>query len=101
MAESNGGNRLDDHEQRLARLEAARRELEDSFIVMTHLETKAAARIREHAEFIAAHEAAIAKQEAATAKQVERTSVLDERVDKLVLAIGKLISRIPPSGFSQ
>ena len=59
MAEFNGGNRLDDHEQRRARLEAARRELEDSFIVMTHLETKAAARVKEHAEFIAAHEAAM------------------------------------------
>jgi hypothetical protein len=50
MAEFDGGSRLDDHEQRLAKLEAARRELEDSFIVMSHLETKAAARIREHAE---------------------------------------------------
>ena len=54
---------------------------------MTHLETKAAARVNEHAEFIAAHEAAIAKQEASMAKQTERNSVLDERVDKLVLAI--------------
>jgi hypothetical protein len=51
MAELNGG---------IARLEAARRELEDSFIVMTHLETKAAARVKEHAEFIAAHEARFA-----------------------------------------
>ena len=56
MAEGNGTNRLDDHEQRLTKLQAARRELEDSFIVMTHLETKAAARIKEHAEFIAGHE---------------------------------------------
>jgi hypothetical protein len=29
-----------DHEERITRLEAARRELEDAFIVMTHLETK-------------------------------------------------------------
>jgi chromosome segregation ATPase len=93
MNESNGGNRLDDHEQRLAKLEAARKELEDSFTVMTHLETKAAARLKEHAEFIAAHKAAIAK-------QVERASILDERVDKLVLAIGDLISRIPPSALA-
>jgi len=62
MAESNTGNRLDDHEQRLARPEAARHELEDSFVVVTHLETKAAARVKEHAEFIAAHEAAVTKQ---------------------------------------
>jgi len=49
MAELNGGDRL-------TRLEAARKELKDSFIVMAHLETKSAARIREHAEFIARHE---------------------------------------------
>jgi hypothetical protein len=59
MSETNGGNRLNDHEERLANLEAARRELEDSFIVMTHLETKAAARVKEHAEFIAGHQQAI------------------------------------------
>ena len=41
MAESKGTNRFNDHEQRLAKLEAARKELEDSFIVMAHLETKA------------------------------------------------------------
>ncbi len=94
MVESNGGNKPDDHEQRLARLKTVRRELEHSLVVMTHLETKAAARVKDHAEFIAAQEAAIAK-------QVERTSVLDERVDKLVLAIGELISRIPPSPLSR
>ncbi len=56
MAEN---ERLDDHKLRLTRLEAARKELEDSFIVMTHLETKAAARVKEHAEFIAGQEASM------------------------------------------
>jgi hypothetical protein len=59
MAESNGGGRLNDHEERLVRLEAARKELEESFIVMAHLETKSAARVKEHAEFIARHEQVI------------------------------------------
>jgi hypothetical protein len=63
MAE-NGSGRPDDHEQRLAKLEAARRELEDSLIVMTHLETKAAARVREHAEFIPGHQQAIQEMDA-------------------------------------
>src|SRR5208283_2786773 len=40
MAEPTGDGKLNDHEGRKARLEAARKELEDSFIVMTHLETK-------------------------------------------------------------
>ena len=53
MAESNGGGRIDDHEERIKKLEAARREMEDTMIVMAHLESKAAARIKEHAEFIA------------------------------------------------
>jgi hypothetical protein len=30
----------DNHEERIGKLEAARKELEDSFLVMTHLETK-------------------------------------------------------------
>ena len=59
MAEPNGDSRLNDHLERKARLEAARRELEDSFIVMAHLETKSAARVKEHAEFIACHEQVI------------------------------------------
>jgi hypothetical protein len=31
---------MNDHEERIKKLEAARKELEDAFIVMTHLETK-------------------------------------------------------------
>jgi hypothetical protein len=101
MAEFNGGNRLDDHEQRLARLEAARKELEDSFIVMTHLETKAAARVKEHAEFIASLEAGMKSHELRFAKQEEASALLGRRIDQLVLAIGDLISRIPPSALAQ
>ena len=59
MAEANGDRKLNDHEERIARLEAARRELEDSLIVMAHLEIKSAARVKEHAEFIAHHEQVI------------------------------------------
>jgi hypothetical protein len=49
MAEANGSGRLDDHEQRLRKLEAARREMEDTLIVMGH-----AALWKEHAEFLVA-----------------------------------------------
>ncbi len=76
MAESNGTNRLDDHEQRLAKLEAARKELEDSFIVMAHLETKAAARVKEHAEFIAGHQQAIQE--------------IDAKLNALIDIVGKM-----------
>lgn len=45
-----------DMEERVSRLEAARKEMEDALVVMAHLESKSAARIKEHAEFIARHE---------------------------------------------
>jgi septal ring factor EnvC (AmiA/AmiB activator) len=91
MAEANGGN---------ARLEAARKEMEDAMIVMAHLEAKAASRIQEHAEFIATIEAGIKSHESRIAEREETSDLLGQRVDKLVLAIGDLISRIPPASFS-
>jgi hypothetical protein len=59
MAGHDGNGKPNDHEERIARLEAARKELEDSVIVTAHLETKSAARVKEHAEFIAHHEQVI------------------------------------------
>ena len=97
MAELNGGNRLDDHEQRIARLEAARRELEDSFIVMTHLETKAAARVKEHAEFIAEHEVLlrshaefVASEAAAMRLHTQKMNEFDEKLNALIEIVGKM-----------
>jgi hypothetical protein len=57
MAVHDGNGRP--NEERMARLEAVRKELEDSVIVTAHLETKSAARVKEHAEFIAHHEQVI------------------------------------------
>jgi hypothetical protein len=89
MAESNGGNRLDDHELRIKRLEDARRELEDSFIVMTHLETKASARIREHAEFIAAHETAMQQFDKLLISHRTAMSEFDDKLNALIDMIGR------------
>lgn len=58
MAETNDSGRLDEHEERLGRLEAARKEMEDALVVMAHLEAKSASRIKEHAEYISFLEAA-------------------------------------------
>ncbi len=52
MAETNGSGRIDDHEERLGKLEAARREMEDALVVMAHLESKSAARLKEHAQLL-------------------------------------------------
>lgn len=56
MAETDGSG---NHEERIGKLETARREMEDALVVMAHLETKSAARIKEHAQFIADHQAAM------------------------------------------
>lgn len=50
---------MDDHEERLRRLEAVRREMEDTLVVMAHLESKSAARIKDHVQFISDHQAAM------------------------------------------
>jgi chromosome segregation ATPase len=96
MAEPNGSGGIDDHEERIKRLKAARKEIEDALVVMSHLESKAAARVKEHAQFIAEHEQAMQSYEKRMGTQEERSRILDERVDKLVLAIGEWISRLPP-----
>jgi hypothetical protein len=57
MAEPNGSGQIDDHEERIGKLEAARKEMEDTLVVMAHLESKSAARIKDHAQFIANHQA--------------------------------------------
>jgi chromosome segregation ATPase len=95
MAEPNGGGRIDDHEERIKKLEAARREMEDTMIVMAHLESKAAARIKEHADFIAYMEESARSHERRMKEQEEMSKELDRRISNLVSSIGELIARIP------
>jgi flagellar biosynthesis chaperone FliJ len=97
MAEPNGSGKLKDHEERIARLEAARRELEDSLIVMAHLETKSAARVKEHAEFIAGHEQAIrehtefiAHHERVMREIDDKHREIDEKLNALIDVVGKM-----------
>ncbi len=80
-----------DHETRITALEKARKELEDAFLVMTHLETKQSNVIKQQAE--------------ATdqlRKQMEEQRKLNQETDKriaaLVSAIGALISKMPQPG---
>jgi len=76
MAEPHGNGNRDDHEERTARLEAARKEMEDALIVMAHLETKSAARLKEHAEFVAYHEQIIRE--------------IDDKLNALINIVGKM-----------
>lgn len=66
-------------DSRLSRLEAAHKELEDAFIIMTHLETKMGQALKEQAQYIASHES--------------RLRDVDARIEKLVSAIGAFISQ--------
>jgi hypothetical protein len=79
---------MDDFETRLKALEGAHRELEDSFIVMTHLETKQSRLIKEQAEYMAGHEARLREAE-------QRNRDVDVRIEKLVSAIGSILTHRP------
>ena len=81
MAEGNGQN----HETRISVLEEARKNIEDSLLVMSHLEARQSRLIRDLAN----------EQDEQSRKFAEQ----GERIDKLVSAIGQLIARIPPENL--
>ncbi len=80
---------MPDFETRLTALEAARKELEDAFIVMTHLETRQSQALREQAEYVASHEKRLQEAE-------QRNRDVDARIEELVSATGALISGQKP-----
>lgn len=78
MSARDGG----DLESRVTTLEKARKELEDAMLVHAVLEAKSAARIKEHAEFIARHEAFKSRHEMMMAE-------FDDKVNALIDVIMK------------
>ena len=74
-------NGHDDHERRIRALEEARKELEDSFLVMAHLETKQSNVIKQQTEAIE--------------EQRKLNQETDKRIADLVSVIGKLTSKMP------
>jgi hypothetical protein len=78
--------------QDMAALEKAHKELEDSFIVLTQVETRMSQLLREQTEYVASHEKRLQE-------QAERDRVIEERIEKLVSAIGDLIARTPPENL--
>jgi len=69
MAETN-------YEERISRLESARKEMEDTLVVMAHLESKASERIKEHAQFIAYHQSAMRE--------------FDDKLNALINIVGRM-----------
>ena len=91
---------MTDHEARVKALEKARTELEDSFLVMTHLETKQSNVIRQQAEAIDQIRAQEKEQRRLNRLENEEHRKLnretDLRIADLVSAIGALIRQMPP-----
>lgn len=92
-AKLKGATKMNDHESRITALEAARKEIEDSLVVIAHLETKQSNLLREQAEYMAQHEERLKSAERQAAAQRELNRETDKRIADLVSAIGKLISQ--------
>jgi len=91
MADGNGANEWrDDMERRVTALEKARRDLEDSFIVMTQLETRMSQVMRQQSEWLANHETQIAESKARL-KHIETS--LAEATDKINFIIDRDMRR--------
>jgi hypothetical protein len=77
----------------LARIRGKFTDLEDAMVVQAHLEKGLVEQTKEHARLLAKF---ISGLEAEAIERRAKDAVLDARVDKLVIAIGELISRVPP-----
>ena len=85
---------MNDRETRIKALERARKELEDSFLVMTHLETKQSNVIKQRAQ--ATEEL---QKQAEEQRKLNRET--DKRVAELVSAVGALIGKMPRPALTQ
>ncbi|MBZ5724430.1 MAG: hypothetical protein LAP87_05480 [Acidobacteriia bacterium] len=72
-------------------MQAAIKELQETAIVMAGIQSRQAAALKDHAEWLIAHERAMAEIRENGRKADERNRQLDERIEKLVTAIGALI----------
>jgi hypothetical protein len=80
---------MNDDEPRIEALEDARKELEDSLIVMTRLEIKQSNVVRLQAE-------ETEKLRAQMDEQRKLNVETDRRIASLVSAVGQLITKMPP-----
>src|SRR3954453_13936499 len=92
---------MDDHERRIQALEQARKELEESFLVMTHLETKQSNVIKQQSQAVdnlrSLAEEHRLRLEADEEREREFRREIDRRIADLVSAIGKLIATVRPA----
>ena len=79
MSSGNG-----DLENRVTRLEIARKEIEDSFIVMAQLEARMSRSLRQQAEWLANLEPRMQKAEKALADMAIKNLEMQEKIDFLI-----------------
>ena len=96
MGMMKNGGMMDDHERRIKALEEARKELEDAFLVMTHLETRQSNVIKLQAEDLEEQRKRAKLQAEAMEEQRKLNQETDKRIADLASAIGKLITKMPP-----
>ena len=73
---------------RLTRLEGARKEMEDSLVVMAHLEARQSQMMKEQVAYMVEYEKRLRESE-------RRNDNVDKRIADLVSAIGVLITQRP------
>ena len=92
---------MNDHETRIQALEQARKELEEAFLLMTHLETKQSNVIKLQSQAIdtlrSQGEEQRLRLEADEEREREFRRETDKRIADLVSAIGKLIATVRPA----
>jgi len=72
---------------RVTRLETARKEIEDSLVVMAHLEARQSQMLKEQAAYMAEHEARLKQAERQAAEQRLLNIDTDKRIADLVSAV--------------
>ena len=71
-------------------LQQAIKELHETAIVMSGIQSRRAALLLDHAEWLQAHDRAMARHDKEMAEARKRGRELDERIAKLVSAIGEM-----------
>ena len=74
-------------------LQQALKELQETAIVMSGIQSRQAAVLKDHAEWLQAHDRAMARHDKEMAEARERGRELDERIDKLVSATGEMLRK--------
>jgi hypothetical protein len=75
------------------RMQAAIKELEETAIVMSHIQAKQSEYLKDHIEWLHSHDLAMARHDREMAEARERDKELGERISALVSGIGEFMRR--------